>query len=87
MPNVIKMRGSGHNGFQRKNSKVGKHDWHLDPFGGHRNGHFHHKNTTPWPKQAKFYNLVRTITKAMRPDYVKDNDERDTFISKLEVLL
>ena len=54
---------------------------------GHRNGHFHHKNTTAWPKKAKFYNLVRTIHKAIKPDYVKVNDERDTFMSKLEGLV
>ena len=38
-------------------------------------------------KRAKFYNLVRTISKAIKPDYVKVNDERDTFISKLEGLV
>ena len=93
MPNVIKMRGSGSNGFQRKNSKVGKHDWHLDPFGGHSSPFvvietdiFTIRTPPRDQKRAKFYNLVRTISKAIQPNYVKVNDERDTFISKLEGL-
>ena len=94
MPNVIKMRGSGSNGFQRKNSKVGKHDWHLDPFGGHSSPFvvietdiFTIRTPPRDQKRAKFYNLVRTISKAIKPDYVKVNDERDTFMSKLEGLV
>ena len=88
MPNLTNMSSSMPNNFQRKNSRVGKRPWSSSVVGtDFRNGHFDHKNTTVTKWKAKFYNLVRTISKAIKPDYVKVNDERDTFMSKLEGLV